>query len=58
MARRRGVQVERVFEQSHVHEEVRAGAYEILVPVRRVALRREKECGETAAEGLREARGA
>jgi hypothetical protein len=51
--------VERVFEQSHMDEHLRAGAYEMLVPIRRVGLERaKKDSAKTCGERMRAARGA
>lgn len=44
MARRaEELRVERVFERSRLEKDLRAGAYEMLIPVRRVALRGAKK---------------
>ena len=58
MARGRGLMLERAFEQSHMHEDVRAGAYEMLVPVRRAGMRKGRDRSREDRTTLQEAKGA
>jgi hypothetical protein len=41
--RKRGLRIERAYERSRLDEDLRAGAYEMVVPMRRVLLRQAKK---------------